>query len=83
LIQPEKSRRKKASGGGIGSIAGSLTQVRFGSKGGVSWPFVKGGSRRRRGSPDDVVYDDFLEFGFGRVFAQHEVTFPVRCHRRP
>jgi hypothetical protein len=27
----------------------------------------------RRGFPDDVVYDDFLEFGFGQVFAQHAV----------
>jgi hypothetical protein len=32
LIQPEKSRRKKVSGGGSGSMAGSLTQVHVGSK---------------------------------------------------
>ena len=32
LIQPERSRRGKASGGGSGFMGESLTQVRSGSK---------------------------------------------------
>jgi galactose mutarotase-like enzyme len=63
LIQPESIRRKKASGGGSGSIPRSLTQVRIDSRRTRAVSSVHG----------DVVYGNPLESGFGRVSAHYRV----------
>ena len=47
-IQPKKTRRKKASGGGSGSMGGSLPQARVSSKSGPVWSVVREGSRGER-----------------------------------
>jgi hypothetical protein len=59
LIQPEKSRRKKASGGGSGSIGRSLTQMRIGSKDGASWRW-----QRLPGEVSMAIFRNLTSAGF-------------------
>jgi WD40-like Beta Propeller Repeat len=74
LIQPEKSRRKKASGGGRGSIGGKHDSGALRFQGGASRPLVERTFQRVPTTTSHTV--DFLESRFGRVFAQHGATYP-------
>src|SRR3989442_13456074 len=80
LIQPEKSTRKKASGGGSGSMGGSLTQVRSGSKASYCGRVLGGGFTGRR-FPDDVDFLNLAPAGFS-----HSTAFSdehVACAMKP